>query len=65
MKIHEALKDITTGGILFLCLKTYCMEGNTQKYEDTCDYAHKRTLMLPGHAARRLEYLPYTLSMDF
>jgi len=37
------------------------MEANTQKDEETGDYALKHTLMRLEHAARRLEFVTYAL----
>jgi len=44
MNIQEASKDIAKRGILFTSSKTSYIEANTQKDEETCDYAQKHTL---------------------
>jgi hypothetical protein len=56
MKILEALKDITNGGIMFPSPKTSYIEGNTKKDEETSDFA-------PDAAPMRLGHAPYTHDM--
>jgi len=51
LKIQEDLEDITKGEILFPSPKTYYMEANTPKDEETGDYPQKRTLMCLKHEA--------------
>jgi len=48
--VQDASEDIRDGCIMFPSLKTSYMEGNTQKDEETGDYAQENTMIRPGHA---------------
>jgi len=47
MKIREASKDFSKGGIMLPSPKTYYMEANIQKDEETCDYVQEIVLKHP------------------
>ena len=49
MKVQEASKDITKGGIMFPSPKTSYMEANTQKDDETCIYMQENTPGRPKH----------------